>query len=354
MGDAAKLRSILSRIEPVAEDPTGAYQAHLDRLTKPRGSLGRLEELARRYASIRGCARPVLRHKLVFVMAGDHGVVAEGVSAFPQAVTPQMVLNFLAGGAAINVLARHVGARVIVVDCGVAGSIAPAEGLLSKKVGCGTANMAKGPAMTLPQALRAVNVGIEAFEEQLASGIDIIGTGDMGIGNTTPSAAIAAVLTGSPPSEVTGRGTGIDDTRYAHKVQVIERSIEINRPDPGDAIDVLGKVGGFEIGALAGLCLAAAHHRVAVVIDGVISTAGAALAVAMQPNVRGYLVAAHRSVEPGHTALLEWLRMRPLLDLDMRLGEGTGAALAIGLVEAGVRIYNEMATFGSAGVSEES
>ena len=353
LSSEAKLADTISGIHAAPDDPQGAYQTRLDRLTKPRGSLGRLEELARRYASIRGSDALPLHHKVVFVMAGDHGVVAEGVSAFPQAVTPQMVLNFLAGGAAINVLARHAGARVVVVDCGVASPIDAGPGLIDRKVALGTENMAKGPAMTHDQAVAAVTVGIEAFEDQIAQGVDIVGTGDMGIGNTTPSAAITSVLTGKPPAEVTGRGTGIDDDRHRHKVAVIERALAVNRPDPTDALDVLAKVGGFEIGALAGLCLAAARHRVPAVIDGIISTAGAALAVALQPNARDYLIAAHRSVEPGHAALLSWLGLRPLLDLDMRLGEGTGAALAIGLVEAGVGIYHQMASFESAGVDEE-
>jgi nicotinate-nucleotide--dimethylbenzimidazole phosphoribosyltransferase len=289
-------------------------------------------------------------------MAGDHGVAAEGVSAYPSEVTAQMVLNFLAGGAGINVLARHVGARVVVVDCGVASDIgSPAvAGLVVKKVAKGTRNMAQGPAMTRAQAVRSLEVGVDVLEEELPRGIDICGVGDMGIANTTPSSAIVSVLAGRDPAEVTGRGTGITDEAWLNKVRVVRRALEVNKPDPGDPLDVLAKVGGFEIGGIAGLCLAAASHRIPVVIDGFISTAGAMIACAIEPKVKGYLIAAHRSVEPGHQVMLEWLGTSPLLDLGMRLGEGTGAALGISLVEAGVRILNEMASFDEAGVSRRT
>ncbi len=354
----SKLDDVKARIVEVKVDPDGAIQRLLDNKTKPPGSLGRLEELAKIYCSIRGSAKAELRHKLIFTLAADHGVAAAGVSAYPQEVTAQMVLNFLAGGAGINALARHVGARVVVVDCGVAGDYPLSEGtnsrLIVKKVARGTKNMAEGPAMTRAQAVRSIEVGIEAFEEELAQGIDICGTGDMGIANTTASSAIVSVLARRDPSEVTGRGTGITDAARENKVRVIRRAIEINKPNPSDPIDVLSKVGGFEIGGLAGVCLAAARHRVPVVIDGFISTAGAMIACAIEPKVKGYLIAAHKSVEPGHQAMLEWLGKRPLLDLEMRLGEGTGAALGIGLVEAGVKILREMASFEEAGVSKKT
>lgn len=354
----SKLDDVKTRIQEVKIDPDGAIQRLLDNKTKPVGSLGRLEELAKVYCSIRGSAGAELRHKVIFTMAGDHGVAAAGVSAYPQEVTAQMVLNFLAGGAGINVLARHVGARVIVVDCGVAADVAPVPGtkskLLVKKVARGTGNMAEGPAMTRAQAMRSVEVGIEAFEEELAQGIDICGAGDMGIANTTASSAIVSVLARRDPAEVTGRGTGITDAARENKIRVIKRAIEVNKPDPSDPIDVLSKVGGFEVGGLAGVCLAAARRRVPVVIDGFISTAGAMIACAIEPKVNGYIIAAHRSVEPGHQAMLEWLGKRPLLDLDMRLGEGTGAALGISLVEAGVKILREMASFEEAGVSQKT
>ena len=345
------LQEALDRIRPVVIDPDGSIQHRLDLKTKPRGSLGRLEELAKVYTSIRGKAVPVAR-KVIFTFAGDHGVAAEGVSAFPQEVTGQMVLNFLSGGAGINVLAKHVGARVVVADLGVASELPDAEGLVSRRVMNGTSNMAQGPAMTREQAVANIQAGIDIFEGELAAGgIDICATGEMGIANTTPSSAIVSVLTGRDPDDVTGRGTGIDDEARVHKVDVIRLAIDVNKPDPADAIDVLAKVGGCEIGGLAGVCLAAAAHRVPVVIDGFISTAAACIAAALKPEVTGCLIAAHKSVEPGHTAMLDYLGKRPLLDLDFRLGEGTGAALAMSLVEAGVRILNEMASFEDAGVS---
>ena len=341
-------------IDEVVVDPDGRIQMLLDNKTKPPGSLGRLEELARTYCSIRGDARAPLRDKVIFTMAGDHGVAAAGVSAYPQQVTAQMVLNFLAGGAGINVLARHVGARVVVVDCGVAADLGVRPGLVVKKVAMGTGNMLEGPAMSRDQAIRSLEVGIEAFEEELPHGIDICGAGDMGIANTTASSAIVSVLARRDPAEVTGHGTGISDESWRHKVSVIQAALARNRPNPSDPLDVLGKVGGFEIGGIAGLCLAAARHRRLIVIDGFISTAGAMIACALEPKVRGYIIAAHVSVEPGHAIMLEWLGKRPLLDLDMRLGEGTGAALGISLVEAGVRILNEMASFEDAGVSKRA
>jgi nicotinate-nucleotide--dimethylbenzimidazole phosphoribosyltransferase len=286
-------------------------------------------------------------------MAGDHGVVAEGVSAFPQEVTPQMVANFLAGGAAINVLARFVDARVVVVDMGVASDIPVHEGLVSQKIAHGTANMTKGPAMTHEQATDSILRGVEVIEHEIARGLDIVGTGDMGIGNTTPSAAIACVLTGHSPAEIAGRGTGVDDEGLKRKINAIERALSIYKPDPMNGLDVLAKVVGFEIGGLAGVMLGAAANQKPVMIDGFISTAAAMIAVAVAPQCQPYLIAAHRSKEYGHGVMLDWLGLKPLFDLDLRLGEGTGAALGISLAEAACKILAEMATFGEAGVSEK-
>ncbi len=323
------------------------------RLTKPQGSLGRLEEISIRLAGISGKLNVPTERKRVIVMAGDHGVAAEGVSAFPQEVTPQMVLNFLHGGAAINVLARHVGATVSVVDMGVAADLPRHPNLFDRKIGYGTGNIARGPAMSRQEAVRSIEAGIEVFETLYESpGIDLVMTGDMGIANTTPSSAIIASITGRPVAEVTGRGTGIDDDVLAHKVKVIERALEINSPDPSDPLDVLAKVGGFEIGGIAGVILAAASHRVPVLVDGIISTAGALLAGEMAPRSKGYMFSAHASVEKGQQAALERLGLVPILHLDMRLGEGTGGALAAFILEAAVKVLNEMATFSEAGVAE--
>jgi nicotinate-nucleotide--dimethylbenzimidazole phosphoribosyltransferase len=347
-----RLQEILNAIRPVDESRAAAIQARLDNLTKPQGSLGRLEELARRYCLITGTDRPAIRNKMIFTFAGDHGVAAEGVSAYPKEVTPQMVYNFLRGGAGVNVLARHAGARVIVVDMGVDHEFEPAEGLEIRKVARGTRNMVVGPAMTREEAEQAVLAGV-GLVEKYRKDLDIIGTGDMGIGNTTPSSAIVSVITGTEPELVTGRGTGIDDASFKAKIAVIKRAIAVNRPDQSDAMDVLAKVGGYEIAGIAGLVLGAALHRIPVVVDGFISTAGALIAAELNPLVKGYLIAAHQSVEIGHRKMLEHLEQRPLLDLNLRLGEGTGAALGISLVEAGVRILTEMATFAAAGVSEK-
>ena len=330
-----------------------AAQERQDVLTKPQGSLGRLERLSIQLAGIMSTPRPRITHKVITVMAGDHGVVVEGVSAYPQEVTPQMVYNFLRGGAAINVLARHVGARVVVVDMGVAADLEPHPDLVDKKVAKGTANIARGPAMTREQALQAILNGASVVEAEIDKGLDILGTGDMGIGNTTPSAAIAAAITGRAPAEIVGRGTGVDDAGLARKVAAVQRALAVNRPDPHDGLDVLAKVGGFEIGGLAGAILAAAARRKPIVIDGFISTAAALIAVTLAPQVRPFLIAAHRSQEKGHRIMLDWLGLEPVLDLDLRLGEGTGAALAINIVDAACKILDEMATFGEAGVSEK-
>ncbi|RLG34447.1 nicotinate-nucleotide--dimethylbenzimidazole phosphoribosyltransferase, partial [Methanosarcinales archaeon] len=294
---------------------------------------------------------PPFNNKVVITMAGDHGVTEDGVSAYPKDVTPQMIYNFIAGGAGINVLARHVGARVVIVDMGVAAEFEPNPALVVKKIGFGTKNMAKEPAMTIDEAIKSIKAGIEVFESEYAKGVDIVALGDMGIGNTTPSSAITAVITGRPPEEVTGRGTGVDDEGLLNKIRLIKQAISLNNPDPSDPIDVLSKVGGFEIGGIAGAMLAAASHRVPVVVDGFISGTGALIAAELAPQSRDYMIAGHSSVEKGHRAIIEHLNLRPVLDLDLRLGEGTGAALSMGIVEAACKILCEMATFEEAGVS---
>ncbi len=326
-------------------------QIRLDQLTKPLGSLGRLETLAKQVVGMTRSMRPSLSEKAIVTMAADHGVVEEGVSAYPQAVTKEMVANFLRGGAGINVLARHIGARVVVVDMGVAADLAPHPGLVVRKIGYGTKNLARGPAMTQEEAYRAVQAGLEIVAEEIARGMDIVGTGDMGIGNTTSSSAIAAAITGKSPALVTGHGTGISQAMHQKKVQVIEQALEVNRPDPADPMDLLAKLGGFEIAGLVGMILGAANARRPVVIDGFISGAATLIAVAMEPKVKPYLIASHLSQEPGHRLMLEYLGLEPILDLGLRLGEGTGAALAMSIVEAACRVFNEMATFEQAGVS---
>lgn len=348
-----KLEEIIKEIKPLDESAMRAARQRQDRLTKPRGSLGRLEELSVQLAGMTADPFPSVERKAVIVMAADHGVAREGVSAYPAKVTAQMVLNFLSGGAAINVLAQQAGARVTVVDIGVAVEFEPVPGLVRRKVMCGTRSLAQGPALGREEAERAVQVGMDVLDEEAGHGLDLIATGDMGIGNTTPSSAIAAVMTGLPVAEVAGRGTGIDDRGLAHKIQIIERALAVNRPNAKDALDVLHKVGGLEIAGLAGVMLAAARRRIPVVVDGFISTAAAMIAVGLVPNVRDYLIAAHRSVENGHQAMLKHLNLTPLLDLNMRLGEGTGAALAFHLIEASTRILREMATFDEAGVSDK-
>jgi nicotinate-nucleotide--dimethylbenzimidazole phosphoribosyltransferase len=327
-------------------------QKRLDDLTKPQGSLGRLEELAKQVVRITGNDVPSLKNKVIFIMAGDHGIAKEGVSAFPQEVTLQMVYNFIEGGAGINVLAKHVGARVVVVDMGIAEKLKiKNEKLKIKKINFGTKNMAKGRAMTKQEAVRSIEAGIEAFEEELSNGIDLIGTGDMGIGNTTASSAIASVFTEHSVEDVTGRGTGISDDTLKNKIQVIKKAININKPDPRDPIDVLSKVGGFEIGGLVGVILAGASRRIPVVIDGFISGAAALIAYHLEPKVKDYLIAAHCSVEKGHKVILDYMGLKPVLDLELRLGEGTGAALGMSIVEASIKILTEMSTFQSASVS---
>ena len=347
----SRLADLCARIPPLDTAAMAAAQSRQNQLTKPPGSLGRLEALSVQLAGITGQPTPGVDRNAVIVLAGDHGIVAEGVSAYPSEVTAQMVLNFLRGGAAINVLARQAGARVIVADVGVAGDLPHHPQLLRRKIAPGTDNFARGPAMSREQATRAIETGVEIVTAELARGLDLVATGEMGIGNTTPASAITAVYTGLPVAQVTGRGTGVDDAGLARKVAILERALELHRPDPSDPIGVLAAVGGFEIGAIAGVCLGAAAHRLPVVVDGFISAAGALIAAALCPAVKPYLIASHLSVERGHAPLWESLGLRPLLEMDLRLGEGTGAVLTMHLVEAACRILSEMATFADAGVS---
>lgn len=345
------LAETCARIPAPFEPAAREAQRLLDGKTKPRRSLGRLEELACQLAGACGVPRPPLPKKAIVVMAADHGVAAEGVSAYPAEVTGQMLLNFARGGAAINVLARQVDARLVVADLG---TLAPMEapGVLDRRVGPGTRNFTAGPAMTRAEAERALAAGIALADDLASEGVTLIGLGDMGIGNTTAASALTAAFTGLPPAEVTGRGTGIDDTGWTRKVDAITRALAHNRADPGDPLDVLAKLGGFEIAGLAGVVLGAAARRVPVVVDGFITAAAALVAVRLAPLAAGYLIASHRSVEVGHRALLAALQTRPLLDLDLRLGEGSGAALAMPLIESALRILHEMATFEAAGVSD--
>ncbi|MFC1864897.1 nicotinate-nucleotide--dimethylbenzimidazole phosphoribosyltransferase [Chloroflexota bacterium] len=348
------LSNIVEMIKPLDAGAMAQARARQDILTKPQGSLGRLEELSVQLAGIQGKPIPQIRHKAIITMAGDHGVVAEGVGNWPQEVTAQMVYNFLRGGAGINVIARQVGARIIVVDMGVASKLEADPHLLSRKVSSGTLNISSGPAMTAEEAIKAVETGIEIVTTEVANGLDIVGTGDMGIGNTTASSAICAVMMGRPAAEVTGRGTGVTDEQLIHKVAVVSRALAVNHPDHERPLDVLAKVGGFEIGGLVGVMLAAAAHRIPVVIDGFISGAAALIATKLSSGLKDFLIAAHVSAEAGHQLLLKHLGLKPLLDLDMRLGEGTGAALGIFLSETSARVLTEMSTFAEAGVSEES
>lgn len=349
-----KLEQLIASIPPLDPAAMEAARQRQERLTKPRGSLGRLEDIAIQAAGMTANPTPRVRNKVVLVMAGDHGVAAEGVSAYPQEVTRQMVLNFLQGGAAINAFARLAEARVMVVDMGVAADLPLNHGLITRKIGYGTANLTHGPAMSREQAIESIVQGADIAGQEAAQGMDILATGDMGIGNTTPSAAIAAALTTAPVETIVGRGTGIDDEGLQRKLAAVRQGLETNRPDRRDALDVLSKVGGFEIGGLAGAILGAAAHRKPVVIDGFISASAAMIAVSLAPVAREYLIAAHASAENGHRAMLEWLQIQPLLDLGMRLGEGTGAVLAMHLVDAACRALAEMATFDEAGVSEKN
>lgn len=340
---------MIPKIQPIDTALEEQAQRHLDNLTKPLGSLGKLEWLAKKIVGIKGTMKPSLKNKVIFTMAGDHGVAEEGVSAYPQEVTAQMVYNFLNGGAGINVLARHVGARVDVVDMGVKVDIQTKHpDFINKKINYGTKNFTKGPAMTREEAIKSIEAGIEVFNER--GPIDILGLGDMGIANTTPSAAIAVCITREKTELIVGRGTGIDDVQLRNKINVVKKAI----PDSDDPIDILSKVGGFEIGGIAGAILAAAANRVPVVIDGFIATAGALIAYKLASGVQPYLISSHKSKEIGHRIMLNYLGLEPILDLDLRLGEGTGSALAMSIIDASFKIFNEMATFSGAGVSEKN
>jgi nicotinate-nucleotide--dimethylbenzimidazole phosphoribosyltransferase len=347
------LQRTIKKIYPQDSDARDLAKERLDHLAMPHWALGDLMDLGMDLAGIVRSVKPAVARKAIVAMAGDHGVVEEGISKFPQEVTPQMVYNFVNGGAGINALARQAGAEVVVVDMGVAADLtdlADRGKIINKKVGLGTDNIAKGPAMSLAMATRAVESGIDVAYD-LGERIDVFGTGDMGIGNTTPSTAIAAVITGKPIEELTGRGTGLDDEQLAHKQVVIKNILECNKPDPVNGLDILAKVGGFEIGGIAGLIIGAAAQRKPVVVDGFISSAGALIACTIEPFVRDFIICAHRSMEPGHRAMQEKLGCKPLLDLNLRLGEGTGAALAMNLVDAAVAVLTEVATFEEAAVA---
>lgn len=348
----SRWKELAAAIPEVDADASRACQLLLDEKTKPRGSLGRLEELACRLAAIRGEPAPRLGRKAVVVMAADHGVAAEGVSAYPQAVTAQMVVNFLRGGAAINVLARRSGTEVIVVDLGVAGDLAGADGLHSRPVNRGTRSITQGPAMSLEEVERALNAGAQIAEKLIDDGIGMIGLGEMGIGNTTAASALTASYLRKAPAQVTGAGTGVDGPGFDRKLAAVERALQVNERNVDDPLQTLAALGGFEIAGLAGAALAAAARRVPVVIDGFISTAGALAATRLAPAIGDYLFASHRSTEPGHRLQLEALRLRPLLELELRLGEGTGTVPAMDLIEASLAIVHEMATFAEAAVSK--
>lgn len=351
------LGEIIERIQPVEKDWIEKARSHTAQLAIPPRALGRLHEISERICGIMRTLQPNVNPKAFLVMAGDHGVVSDGVSAFPQEVTGEMVKNFLRGGAGINVLARSVNADVIVVDMGIIPDIELASDEVGHrfricKVNRGTANIARGPAMSRQQAEEAILQGFRLASELFAAGTQLIGTGDMGIGNTTSSAAIGTILTGRPVEQMVGRGTGVDEDTLSKKREIVQNALSVNRPDQRDGLDVLAKVGGFEIGGIAGTILAGAYHKRPVVVDGFISTAGALVAHALCAKVTGYLFAGHCSEEAGHRKMLEHLGLEPILDLRMRLGEGTGAALAMGIIEGAVRVFNEVLTFEQAGVSK--
>ena len=349
----SKLQKTLQKIKPLDEEVMKKTQARLDDLTKPPGSLGVLEDIARQIAGITGDVIPKVPKKAAILMAGDHGIVEEGVAPFPQEVTPQMVLNFVNGGAAMSVLTRHENAKLYVVDIGVASDLPDVPNIIKRKVAYGTKNMAKGPAMTQEEAVQAIEVGIEITEGVINEGAGIIAIGEMGIGNTSPSTAIIATYSKLDVKDVVGRGTGVDDDRLKIKIAAIEKSLRVNQPDPADPLAVLAKVGGLEIAGLTGVILACAANRVPVIIDGFISAAAAVIAGEMEPLAKNYMLGSHLSEEPGHKVMLDFLGIKPILMMNMRLGEGTGAALAMNLVDASLKILKEMATFSEAGVSSE-
>jgi len=347
----ALLAETVAAIAPLAEEAAAAAQAALDAKTKPRGSLGRLEQLACRVAAIRGTAALAPLKATVVVAAADHGVAAEGVSAYPSEVTRQMLLNFASGGAAINVLAARAGAELVVVDAGVQEPVANPQ-VRQLRVAAGTANATHGPAMTREQALEASTAGIGLARELAAASIGLLALGDMGIANTTAASAVCACLLPAPPQAVCGRGTGLDDAGVRHKVEVVERMLALNRPDPDDAVAVLAAVGGLEIAFLTGLALGATAAGLVVVLDGFITGAAALAAARLAPLSMPRMIASHRSPEPGHRLVLEALGLQPLLDLGLRLGEGSGAALALPVIQSALAIVSEMATFAGAGVTD--
>lgn len=348
-----EFESLLAEIRPVDRSMVPAVQAHLDDLTKPQGSLGRLEEIAMSFVLATGSTVPVLEKKKICCFAADHGVAAEGVSAFPAEVTPQMVYNMVGGGAAINVLSRHAGADLDVVDVGVNHDFPDTAGLVKRKVGKGSGNIACGPAMSEEEALQAFMHGTRLAREAASAGYHLLGTGEMGIANTTPATALYAVLLGIDPDTITGRGTGIDNARLEHKKDVIRKAIEVNRSYCATPLGTLRSLGGFEIVAIAGFVLGASSCRIPVVVDGFISSAGAVAAMKICPDIKDYLFFSHLSSEQGHKTVMHALGARPILDLDLRLGEGTGAALAMQVIEASVKLYRQMATFSSANISEK-
>ncbi len=347
------LRNVIEAIEPADSSWEARAWERLRSQIRPRGSLGRLEEMAARLAGMTQSLAPDVSKKIILTMAGDHGVAEEGVSAYPQEVTAQMVYSFVKGWASINVLADHGGATVRVVDFGVASDLPEDWAVVRRKIGKGTRNITKGPAMDRGEAVRGMVEGARLVMDAVShEGYRLIGTGDMGIANTTPSTAIVAAFSGKPVAELTGRGTGIDDAAWQRKVQAVETALAVNRPDPLDPVDVLAKVGGYEIAGLAGAVLGAAAVRVPVVCDGFIATAGALIACRLAPRAADYLFVSHRSQEVGHQTMIELLGLKPILDLSMRLGEGTGAALAMHLVEASARVLRDIKTFAEAGVTD--
>jgi nicotinate-nucleotide--dimethylbenzimidazole phosphoribosyltransferase len=346
------LSTTISKICPPDEAIHGAALERLADQARPQGSLGVLESLSARLAAITGSLDVRLPNKVIVTCAGDHGVVEEGVSLFPQEVTSRMVYNFVGGGASVSVLAAHAGATVRVADLGVNFDFEPELPIFHRKIGKGTANFAKQPAMSRADAIRSVEAGIEIVNQLVAEGpLDMLGTGDMGIGNTTASTAVIAAFSGRDVGELTGRGTGIDDAMLACKVAVIKRALALHRPDPADPLDILAKVGGFEIGGLAGLVIGAAAHGIPVVCDGLISTAGALIGCELAPSAKAYLFASHNSVESGHRSMLERLGLVPLFDLQFRLGEGTGAAMGMHLLDAATRVLADIKTFAEVGIN---
>lgn len=361
---ASLLEETLKKIKPIDNELANLAQRKLDSLTKPQGSLGLLEDCAKKYVAARNDLQAEIQNPTILTFAADHGVAEEGVSAFPQEVTPQMIVNFANGGAAINVLARHAGANLKVIDMGVATQYDVPDStkcqVIDRKIANGTANIAQGPAMSLDQAKQAIEIGIEIAENEIKSGSTLLGTGDMGIANTTPSAAIYSALLHLDPADIAGRGTGIDDTKLNHKIEVIEKALVVNRHSlTGSPLEIMAAVGGFEIAGICGAILGAAANNVPIVIDGFISGAAAVAAMFMQAEgkspmpIQDYCFFSHLSAEAGHINVMQAIGSRPILDLGLRLGEGTGAALAFNIIESGLKIMNEMATFDSAGVAEK-